>query len=52
LRLRDAFSGKGLEANPEVIILVDRGEGILDQFKSDSFWNKLTATVVLHSQYN
>ncbi|MEG3988545.1 ABC transporter substrate-binding protein [Microcoleus sp. S28C3] len=35
---------KILEANPEVIILVDRGEGILDQFKSDSFWNQLTAT--------
>ncbi|MEG4495711.1 ABC transporter substrate-binding protein [Microcoleus sp. F10-C6] len=35
---------KVLEANPEVIIIVDRGEGILDQFKSDSFWNQLTAT--------
>ncbi|MEG4116642.1 hypothetical protein QUA43_03985 [Microcoleus sp. N9_B4] len=32
---------KVLEANPEVIIIVDRGEGILDQFKSDSFWNQL-----------
>jgi len=35
---------KILEANPEVIIIVDRGEGILDEFKSDSFWNQLTAT--------
>src|SRR4028118_528578 len=35
---------KILEANPEVIIIVDRGEGILDKFKSDSFWNQLTAT--------
>jgi iron complex transport system substrate-binding protein len=35
---------KILEANPEVIIIADRAEGILDQFKSDSFWNQLTAT--------
>jgi iron complex transport system substrate-binding protein len=35
---------KILEANPEVIIVVDRGEGILEKFKSDSFWNQLQAT--------
>jgi len=35
---------KVLEANPEVIIIVDRGEGMLEEFKSDSFWNKLQAT--------
>lgn len=35
---------KVLEANPEVIIVVDRGEGMLDKFKSDSFWKQLKAT--------
>ena len=35
---------KILEANPEVIIVVDRGEGMLDKFKSDAFWKQLKAT--------
>ncbi|WP_293338984.1 ABC transporter substrate-binding protein [Microcoleus sp. CAWBG58] len=35
---------KVLEANPEVIIVVDREKGMLDKFKSDSFWKQLKAT--------
>jgi iron complex transport system substrate-binding protein len=36
-------SEKILQANPEVILLVDTGDQILDKFKSDSFWNQLQA---------
>lgn len=35
---------KILEANPEVIIVVDRGEGMLQEFQADSFWKQLKAT--------
>ncbi|MEG4804965.1 ABC transporter substrate-binding protein [Microcoleus sp. ARI1-B5] len=35
---------KILEANPEVIIVVDRGEGMLKEFQADSFWQQLKAT--------
>lgn len=34
---------KVLEANPEVIIIVDRGEGMLKEFQSESFWKQLRA---------
>lgn len=35
---------KILEANPEVLLLVDTGQGIVKQFKSEPFWGKLKAT--------
>jgi iron complex transport system substrate-binding protein len=35
---------KILEANPDVLLLVDTGEGIVKQFKSEPFWGKLKAT--------
>lgn len=35
---------KILEANPEVILLVDTGDDILEQFKSEPFWSQLKAT--------
>jgi iron complex transport system substrate-binding protein len=35
---------KVLEANPDVLLLVDTGQGILDKFKSEPFWGKLKAT--------
>ena len=36
---------KILQENPEVILIVDRArEGILEQFKSQPFWNQLQAT--------
>ncbi len=35
---------KVLEANPEVIILVDTGQGEAEKFKSEPFWSKLKAT--------
>ena len=34
---------KILQANPEIILLVDTGDQILEKFKSDSFWNQLQA---------
>lgn len=34
---------KILQSNPEIMILVDTGDDILAQFKTDSFWNKLQA---------
>ena len=35
---------KILEANPEVILLVDTGDDIREQFKSEPFWSQLKAT--------
>jgi iron complex transport system substrate-binding protein len=35
---------KILEVNPEVLIVVDTGEGVVEQFKSEPFWSKLKAT--------
>jgi iron complex transport system substrate-binding protein len=35
---------KVLEANPEVLLVVDTGQGIVEQFKSEPFWNQLKAT--------
>ncbi|MGE5658755.1 MAG: ABC transporter substrate-binding protein [Actinomycetota bacterium] len=35
---------KILEVNPEVIILVETGGGIAEQFKADPFWNQLQAS--------
>ena len=35
---------KILEANPEAIIIVDREQGMLKEFQSDSFWKQLKAT--------
>lgn len=35
---------KILETNPEVILLVDTGDDILEQFKSEPFWSQLKAT--------
>ncbi len=34
---------KVLEANPEVLILVDAGDGTVDKLKSEPFWNQLQA---------
>ncbi|NDJ19197.1 ABC transporter substrate-binding protein [Myxacorys almedinensis A] len=34
---------KVLEVNPEVIILVSTGEGVVEQFKSNPIWNQLKA---------
>jgi iron complex transport system substrate-binding protein len=35
---------KILEANPDVIIVVDTGDGVVEQFKSEPFWSQLRAT--------
>ncbi|MEB3356604.1 MAG: ABC transporter substrate-binding protein [Synechococcales bacterium] len=35
---------KVLEANPSVLLVVDAGENLLDQLKSEPFWNDLQAT--------
>jgi iron complex transport system substrate-binding protein len=35
---------KILEANPEVLLVVDMGQGIVEEFKSEPFWSKLKAT--------
>ncbi|NJR48453.1 MAG: ABC transporter substrate-binding protein [Leptolyngbyaceae cyanobacterium CSU_1_3] len=35
---------KVLQANPEVLILVDTGQGEAEKFKSEPFWSKLNAT--------
>jgi iron complex transport system substrate-binding protein len=35
---------KVLEANPDVLLLVDTGQGIVEKFKSEPFWGKLKAT--------
>jgi len=35
---------KILKANPDVIILIDIGDGSLNQFKSQAFWQQLQAT--------
>jgi iron complex transport system substrate-binding protein len=34
---------KIVEADPEVLIVVDTGEGIVEQFQSDPFWGQLQA---------
>ncbi len=34
---------KVLEANPEVLILVDVGDGMVDKLKAEPFWNQLQA---------
>jgi len=36
---------KVLEANPQILILVDVGDGTVDQLKAAPFWNKLNAVV-------
>lgn len=35
---------KVLNANPEVLLVVDAGENLLDQLKSEPFWSQLKAT--------
>jgi iron complex transport system substrate-binding protein len=35
---------KVLAANPEVLLVVDAGENLLDQLKGEPFWNQLKAT--------
>ncbi|NJL86285.1 MAG: ABC transporter substrate-binding protein [Leptolyngbyaceae cyanobacterium SM1_1_3] len=35
---------KVLDANPEVLLVVDAGENLLDQLKSEPFWRQLKAT--------
>ncbi|KAM3097218.1 ABC transporter substrate-binding protein [Phormidesmis sp. 146-12] len=35
---------KVLQTNPEVLILVDTGQGEVEKFKSEPFWSKLKAT--------
>ena len=32
-----------LEANPEVLLLIDTGEGTVEQMQSEPFWGKLQA---------
>ncbi|MDJ0707768.1 MAG: ABC transporter substrate-binding protein [Leptolyngbyaceae cyanobacterium MO_188.B28] len=35
---------KVLESNPEILILVDTGEGLIEQIQADPFWKQLKAT--------